>query len=54
MKLLRRMAYLGVLTAVVPNVVSAQEPLLNLQEAVSIAVQEDPWLTEANPRSIRE
>ena len=45
MKLLRRMAYLGVLTAVVPNVVSAQEPLLNLQEAVSIAVQEDPWLT---------
>ncbi len=45
MKLLRRMAYLSVLTVVVPNVVNAQEPLLNLQEAVSIAVQEDPWLT---------
>lgn len=45
MKLLRRVAYLSVLTVVVPNVVNAQEPLLNLQEAVSIAVQEDPWLT---------
>ena len=38
------MAYLSVLTVVVPNVVNAQEPLLNLQED-GIAVQEDPWLT---------
>ncbi|MDN7123967.1 TolC family protein [Pseudidiomarina sp. 1APP75-32.1] len=39
------MAYLSVLTVVVPNFANAQEPLLNLQDAVSIAVQEDPWLT---------
>ncbi|WP_301720774.1 TolC family protein [Pseudidiomarina terrestris] len=45
MKLLREMAYLSVLTVVVPNFANAQEPLLNLQDAVSIAVQEDPWLT---------
>ena len=45
MKLLRRMAYLSVLTVVVPNFANAQEPPLNLQDAVSIAVQEDPWLT---------
>ena len=45
MKLLREMAYLSVLTVVMPNFANAQEPLLNLQDAVSIAVQEDPWLT---------
>ena len=45
MKLLREMAYLSVLTVVVPNFANAQEPPLNLQDAVSIAVQEDPWLT---------
>lgn len=45
MKFIRRMAYLSILTAAVSNFANAQEQLLNLQEAVSTAVRNDPWLT---------